>query len=314
MGTSATPPFLFTYYCRCFNLVNGDKEVVEAICDHPSIKAVTFVGSTPVAKLVTTRAQSNYKRVVALGGAKNHLVAAPDCNINVAAQDIVNSYSGCAGQRCMAASVLLTIGHQPALLEKIVQLSKAIKPGNSSGEMGPVIDAASLSKIQKYIAESEKLGATILVDGRTWKSPAANGGGWWIGPTVILHKSANDPAMKDEIFGPVLSILEVGTREEAIEIENSSPFGNAAAIYTTSGLVAEWFTERFSTGMVGVNIGIPVPREPFSFGGIQDSRWGTQVDITGEGGVEFFTYRRKVTTRWTESADGFFASSANTAN
>jgi malonate-semialdehyde dehydrogenase (acetylating) / methylmalonate-semialdehyde dehydrogenase len=170
---------------------------VEAICDHPGIKAVTFVGSTPVAKLVAARAQGNHKRVVALGGAKNHLVAAPDCNLNVTAQDIVNSYSGCAGERCMAASVLLTIGSQPALIEKIVGLSKAIKPGNRSGEMGPVIDALSLAKIERYIAEAEQLGAEILVDGRKWKGLAGtHESGWWIGPTVILHKSKDDPAMK----------------------------------------------------------------------------------------------------------------------
>src|SRR5579862_1912449 len=127
--------------------------VVEAICDHPGIKAVSFVGSTPVAKLVSTRAQANHKRVVALGGAKNHLVAAPDCNVTVAAKDIVNSYSGCAGERCMAASVLLTIGSQQALVDKIVQLTKDIKPGNASGEMGPVIDKASLEKIERYLAQ-----------------------------------------------------------------------------------------------------------------------------------------------------------------
>jgi acyl-CoA reductase-like NAD-dependent aldehyde dehydrogenase len=171
--------------------------VVEAICDHPDIKAVTFVGSTPVAKLVATRAQSHYKRVVALGGAKNHLVAAPDCNITVTAQDIVNSYTGCAGERCMAASVLLTIGHQQRLVDKIVHLSREIKPGNGSGEMGPVIDADGLAKIERYITEAEKLGAKILVDGRKWKGMKGTcETGWWIGPTVILHTNRDDPAMK----------------------------------------------------------------------------------------------------------------------
>src|ERR1700737_2960355 len=168
----------------------SDEVVVEAICDHPGIKAVTFVGSTPVAKLVATRAQSHHKRVVALGGAKNHLVAAPDCNITVTAQDIVNSYSGCAGERCMAASVLLTIGTQSALVDKIVALSKGIKPGNRSGEMGPVIDKMSLDKIERYLAQAEKMGAEILVDGRIWKGMAGtHESGWWIGPTVILHKN-----------------------------------------------------------------------------------------------------------------------------
>ena len=173
--------------------------MVEAICDHPGIKAVTFVGSTPVAKLVATRAQANYKRVLALGGAKNHLVAAPDCNVAVTAQDIVNSYTGCAGERCMAASVLLTIGHQPALIEKIIALSKATKPGNRSGEMGPVIDKASLNKIESYIryAELAGTGAEILLDGRSWNGMSGtHSEGWWIGPTVIFHKSRDDPAMK----------------------------------------------------------------------------------------------------------------------
>jgi acyl-CoA reductase-like NAD-dependent aldehyde dehydrogenase len=171
--------------------------VVEAICDHPGIKAVTFVGSTPIAKLVSTRAQANHKRVVALGGAKNHLVAAPDCNISVTAQDIVNSYSGCAGQRCMAASVLLTIGSQDTLVDKIVELSKGIKPGNKSGEMGPVIDKASLDKIERYLAQAEEMGAEILVDGRKWKRmEGTHAGGWWIGPTVIRHNNKDDPAIK----------------------------------------------------------------------------------------------------------------------
>jgi malonate-semialdehyde dehydrogenase (acetylating) / methylmalonate-semialdehyde dehydrogenase len=180
--------------------------VVEAICDHPGVKAITFVGSTPVAKAVSTRAQANHKRVVALGGAKNHLISAPDCNISVTAQDIVNSYSGCAGERCMAASVLLTIGSQSALVEKIVTLSKEIKPGNRSGEMGPVIDKASLEKIERYIAQAEQLGAEILVDGRSWKGREGTcEGGWWIGPTVILHKNKDDPAIKVPLLPPQLT-------------------------------------------------------------------------------------------------------------
>ena len=150
-----------------------------------------------MAKIVSTRAQSSHKRVLALGGAKNHLVAAPDCNINVTAQDIVNSYSGCAGERCMAASVLLTVGSQKALVDKIVMLSKGIKPGNRSGEMGPVIDKTSLEKIERYLKQAEDMGAEILVDGRVWKGmEGTHEGGWWIGPTVILHKSKDDPAMK----------------------------------------------------------------------------------------------------------------------
>lgn len=175
---------------------------MEAICDHPGIKAVSFVGSTPVAKLVSTRAQANHKRVVALGGAKNHLVAAPDCNISVTARDIVNSYSGCAGERCMAASVLLTIGQQKGLIEKIVEMSKEIRPGYKSGEMGPVIDRAALEKIERYIADAKELGAEILVDGRSWKGmQGTHPNGFWIGPSVILHKNKDDPAMKVSLSG-----------------------------------------------------------------------------------------------------------------
>ena len=172
--------------------------VVEAICDHPDIKAISFVGSTPVARIVSARAQTNHKRVVALGGAKNHLVAAPDCNVSVTSRDIVNSYSGCAGERCMAASVLLTIGEQQSLVDQIVELTNEIRPGNKSGEMGPVIDTASLEKIERYlegIDDSED--AKILVDGRTWKGRlGTNVNGYWIGPSVILHKNKDDPAMK----------------------------------------------------------------------------------------------------------------------
>jgi malonate-semialdehyde dehydrogenase (acetylating) / methylmalonate-semialdehyde dehydrogenase len=172
--------------------------VVEAICDHPGIKAVTFVGSTPVAKLVSTRASQSHKRVLALGGAKNHLVAAPDCNVKVAARDIVNSFSGCAGERCMAASVLLTIGEQRALVDEIVRLTGEIRPGNGSGEMGPVIDQASLGKIEGYLARSK---AEVLVDGRKWRGMAGTDPkGYWIGPTVLLHKSKDDEAMKVGTF------------------------------------------------------------------------------------------------------------------
>jgi len=290
-----------------FQLVHGGKDVVEAICAHPDIQAVSFVGSSAVAEIVATQCHRVGKRVVALGGAKNHLVAASDCDVEVTAQDIVNSFTGCAGERCMAASVLLTIGENQTLVDRIVELASQIHPGSASGEMGPVIDAAALKRIETYIQQAESTGAKVLLDGRLWEGRQRNVG-FWIGPTIILHSNPTDQALHDEIFGPLLSIYSCNSPEEAIQIEKRSPYGNAAAIYTRSGLLAEWFTKRFSVGMVGVNIGIPVPREPFSFGGIGRSRFGMQLDITGEGGVDLFTYRRKVTTRWTESADSFFSS------
>ncbi|KAJ3415352.1 hypothetical protein HDV05_005089 [Chytridiales sp. JEL 0842] len=277
------------------NIVHGAAETATLLVDHPDVKAVTFVGTSYVAELLTMRGRALGKRVLSLGGAKNHLVAYPDCNIEMAAQDIVNSFTGCGGQRCMAASVLLLLGAQQALLDLIVSKASALIPGQNNGEVGPVIDDASKSKIVRYISDSEASGAKILLDGRKWSSQKKEG--FWVGPTVILHNSKEDKALHDEIFGPVLSIYVVGSKEEAIEIENANPYGNAAAIYTSNGGVAEWFTKRFSAGMIGVNIGVPVPREPFSFGGINKSKFGDS-DITGDGAIQFFTWNKKITTKW----------------
>ncbi|CAG8586502.1 140_t:CDS:2 [Acaulospora colombiana] len=272
------------------NIINGTADAVNAIVDHPDVKAVTFVGTSHVANLVSERCHRLGKRVLALGGAKNHLIAAPDCNIETTSTDVVNSFTGCA------ASVLLIIGSHEELLDRIVAKASSLQPGSQSGEIGPVIDQQSLDKIISYIEASIKVGAKILVDGRSWTQNRTEG--FWIGPTVILHNNKEDKALHDEIFGPVLSIYQCSSKEEAIEIENNNPYGNAACIYTTTGATAEWFTSRFSAGMCGVNIGVPVPREPFSFGGINRSKFGNFVDITGDGGMEFFTWRRKVTTRW----------------
>mmetsp|Transcript_43187 Transcript_43187/g.124842 ORF Transcript_43187/g.124842 Transcript_43187/m.124842 type:complete len:509 (+) Transcript_43187:202-1728(+) len=278
-----------------FNMVQGTREAVEAIIDHPDVKAVTFVGSSPVAKIVSNRCRALDKRCTALGGAKNHLIALPDCEVEGAASDICVSFAGCAGQRCMAASVLMTIGKQEDLLQRLLDKAKRIEPGSGPGQMGPVIDKASYQKIISYIEDAEKSGAKILLDGRSWKKEK----GSWIGPTIILHSSPNDKTMKEEVFGPVLSVYEASTWEEAVEIENANPFGNAASIYTSNGGNAEWFLSRFQASMLGVNIGIPVPREPFSFGGLYGtkSKYG-DMDITGDGAMEFFTNRVKVTSKW----------------
>jgi methylmalonic acid semialdehyde dehydrogenase len=282
-------------------LVHGAADAVTAICDHPGISAVSFVGSSPVAQIVQKRSQAVGKRVLALGGAKNHLVALPDCNVDACAEDIVNSFTGCAGQRCMAASILLVLGDQPQLISSVVTKSAQLTAGRDARNIGPIIDQPSLDKIIRYINEAEQAGCKILLDGRPWT--AAHPSGHWIGPTIILQQSPRDPAMTDEIFGPVLSIYPVKSREEAIAIENGNPYGNAACVYTTSGAHANWFTSRFGAGMLGVNIGVPVPREPFSFGGINRSKFG-DYDITADGGIEFFTKRRKITTKWTFPAKG----------
>eukprot|EP01006_Ploeotia_vitrea_P054859 TRINITY_DN67928_c5_g13_i1.p1 TRINITY_DN67928_c5_g13~~TRINITY_DN67928_c5_g13_i1.p1 ORF type:complete len:535 (-),score=320.45 TRINITY_DN67928_c5_g13_i1:136-1740(-) len=277
-------------------IVNGTAAAVNALIDHKDVNGVTFVGSTRVAEIVAKRARNINKRVLALGGAKNHLVTMPDCNVEMAAEDIVNSFTGCSGQRCMAASALLVVGQQDKLLERIVAKASERKPGSQGArDIGPIIDRASLDRILRYIDEAEKSGAKLLLDGRHWAKERKEG--YWCGPTIILHSNPNDPAMRDEIFGPVLSVYVVADKEEAIKIENSNPYGNAAAVYTSTGENAEWFAKRFRAGMLGVNIGVPVPREPFSFGGIQASKFG-DFDVTGEGSMNFFTQLIKVTQKW----------------
>ena len=248
-----------------------------------------------MAKLVASRCRSLNKRITALGGAKNHLVALTDCEVDGAASDICVSFAGCAGQRCMAASALLLVGEQEALVTQLVSNASSIEPGSGPGQMGPVIDKTSYDKIISYIEKAESDGATVLLDGRSWKNEQGN----WIGPTIILHSSYNDETMKDEVFGPVLSVYVCSSWEEALKIENSNPFGNAASVYTTNGGNAEWFLSKFRASMLGVNIGIPVPREPFSFGGLYGtvSKYG-DMDITGDAGVEFFSNRIKITSKW----------------
>lgn len=283
-----------------FQIVHGAVDVVNAMCDHADIAALSFVGSSRVADIVSQRCHGKNKRVIALGGAKNHLVALPDCDVGMASRDVVVSFAGCAGQRCMAASVLIVVGENKPLMDQIVKLSSELKPGQAAGQVGPLIDGVARDRVLRYINEAEKSDAEILVDGRSWGQ--TNPDGFWVGPTVILHKSAKDPAMQDEIFGPVLSVFQVDSWDEAIAIENANPYGNAACIYTERGANADWFSKRFRAAMLGVNIGIPVPREPFSFGGLYgtQSKYGN-VDITGDGAMEFFSNRRKVTQKWTAS-------------
>jgi malonate-semialdehyde dehydrogenase (acetylating)/methylmalonate-semialdehyde dehydrogenase len=282
-----------------FQIINGKEEAVTSLCDHPDISALSFVGSSKIAQLVSRRCRALDKRVLALGGAKNHLVALPDADHEMASKDIVASFAGCAGQRCMAASVLLMVGKCNELLQKIIEKTKKLTRGTQAGQVGAIIDQFSKARILQYINEAEEKGAKILVDGRSWAKETK---GFWIGPTILLHTNCQDPAMKEEIFGPVLSIYQVETFEEAIEIENNNPYGNAACVYTSNGGFAEFFQTRFRAAMIGVNIGIPVPREPFSFGGLYGTRskYG-DMDITGDGCIEFFSNRRKITSKWSNT-------------
>jgi malonate-semialdehyde dehydrogenase (acetylating)/methylmalonate-semialdehyde dehydrogenase len=280
-----------------FNLVNGGKEVVEAICDHPGIEAVSFVGSTRVAKIVYKRATSNLKRCVALGGAKNHLLVLPDANPEMTANNVVASMSGCAGQRCMAASVMVGVDKVQHIIDRMVEEAKTIIPGEN---LGSVISAQAKERIESYIAEAEANGAKILLDGRN-ATVTGKEGGYYVGPTIIDHVTTDMSVAREEIFGPVLSIIRAKDLDEAIHIENGSNYGNAAAVFTQSGGLAKHVIEKASAGMIGVNIGVPVPREPFSFGGWNESKFGVG-DITGRSSIEFWTQNKKTTIKWNPEA------------
>ena len=279
-----------------FNFVNGGKETVEALCDNEEISALAFVGSTKVAKLVYARGAQTGKRMLCLGGAKNHLIVVPDADLELTAQNVVASFTGCAGQRCMAASVLVAVGNIDHIIAEICRQAKNIKLGV---DVGAITNASSVTRITGYIDRAEKSGSSILVDGRGQK---ANDTGYWVGPTVIDNVKPGDPAGCDEIFGPVISIIRVQNIDEAIKLENSSPYGNASSVYTTSGDVAQRVMEGVSAGMCGVNVGVPVPREPFGFGGWNDSKFG-HGNITGWDGFRFWTRPRKITTKWAIQKD-----------
>lgn len=276
-----------------FSIVNGDKEMVEAICDHPGIDAVSFVGSTQVAKLVYARASSHFKRVLALGGAKNHLIVMPDAHAEMTGSNVAASMSGCAGQRCMAASALVAVGKTDHIIEKICEESRKIIPGKN---LGAVISAQAKKRIEQYITEAEQQGAKILVDGRGAKVEGKENG-YYVGPTVIDHVKPDMAVAREEIFGPVISIMRTDSLEAAIQIENENPYGNAASVFTQRGGVAKQVMETARAGMIGVNIGVPVPREPFSFGGWNDSKFGAG-DITGKSSIEFWTKLKKITVKW----------------
>lgn len=280
-----------------FQVVQGDRETVEQLLDHAGIAAAAFVGSTKVAKLVYERGIAHGKRVLALGGAKNHLVVVPDADPGLTAANVVSSATGCAGQRCMAASVLITVGDCSAVMEAIEAEMRKVVAGEN---MGAIISAAAKERIEGYIDRAEASGAKIAVDGR---GVAVSGkeGGFYVGATLIDGVDAGGECACDEIFGPVLTVLHVDTLDEALAIENANPYGNAASIYTSSGATARYFEERASSGMIGVNIGVPVPREPFSFGGWNQSRFGVG-DITGEDGIRFWTKEKKITQKWSASA------------
>ncbi|MCB9754824.1 MAG: CoA-acylating methylmalonate-semialdehyde dehydrogenase [Myxococcales bacterium] len=284
------------------NVVNGARPAVEALVDHPDIKAMGFVGSTRVAKLVYARGSALGKRMLCLGGAKNHLVVVPDADPELTSTTVVASAYACAGQRCMAASVMIAVGDVQPIIDKIAAKAREMTLGT---DMGAIINQTAVERITRYIDEAERAGVKVLVDGRGAAVPGNPG--YWLGPTILDDVKPGMPAGCEEIFGPVLSIIRVRTLDEAIAIENDNPYGNAAAIFTTSGGTARYAIERFDAGMCGINVGVPVPREPFAFGGWNDSKFG-HGDITGEDGFRFWTRPRKVTARWEHNPDATWMS------
>jgi malonate-semialdehyde dehydrogenase (acetylating)/methylmalonate-semialdehyde dehydrogenase len=280
-----------------FNIVHGGQATVEAICDHPEIDGITFVGSTRVAKIVYRRGTSSLKRVLALGGAKNHLIVMPDAEPAMTSSNVVASMSGCAGQRCMAASVMVAVGKTDHIIERMVDQMRQVIPGRN---VGPVISREARQRIERYITEAEEQGAKILVDGRNCVVPGKEGG-YYVGPTLIDRVRPEMRIAQEEVFGPVMVIIRTNDIDEALRVENNSRYGNAASVFTESGSIARYVMDRASAGMVGVNVGVPVPREPFSFGGWNESKFG-MGDITGRGSIEFWTRSKKITTKWNKEA------------
>jgi malonate-semialdehyde dehydrogenase (acetylating)/methylmalonate-semialdehyde dehydrogenase len=280
-------------------VINGGREAVEAIIDHKEVKAVAFVGSTKVANLVYTRATALGKRALCLGGAKNHIILLPDADLEVTGMGISDSFTGCAGQRCMAASVLLAVGDVDKHIEKIKERSESQKMGDT---IGAIITKEQVDFLNAAIDQAVKEGATLLLDGRNPEVESNFKDGFWFGPTILDNVKPGSQAAKFELFGPIIAIVRCENVSEAIEIQNSSEYGNAASVFTSSGPMAEYVASRATCGMFGVNIGVPVPREPFSFGGVNASKFG-HGDITGEHSLNFWSNVKKITTKWEMQSD-----------
>ena len=283
-----------------FNVVHGDKVAVDALLDHPDVAAISFVGSTPIAKYIHERASAAGKRVQALGGAKNHAIVMPDADLDFAANHLSAAGYGSAGQRCMAISVAVAVGDAAdELVEKLRGKATAIKVGpglDPESEMGPVVTGAARDRIFDYIGRGE---GEVVVDGREL---ALDGAGFWVGPTLIDNVTPEQSVYTDEIFGPVLCVVRVDSLDEAIELINRNPFANGTAIFTSSGQAAREFQRRIQVGMIGINVPIPVPLAFYSFGGWKQSLFGDH-HIHGPEGIRFYTRGKVVTTRWPEALD-----------
>ena len=279
------------------SVYQGSKTSVEAIISHPEISTISFVGSTKVAKIVYDQASRNYKRVLALGGAKNHIILLPDADPKLSGKGISDSFTGCAGQRCMAASVLLAVGDVDHLLKKIVERADSHHLGEG---MGAIISKEQVDFLNSGIDKALSEGAILLYDGREKTNPTD--GGYWFGPIILDNVKPGSFAATTELFGPILSIIRCHSISDAMKIENSNEYGNACSVFTSTGSLAEKVISSAKAGMVGVNIGVPVPREPFSFGGMAASKFG-HGDITGTPSLNFWSQLKKVTIKWEAQSD-----------
>jgi len=290
-----------------FSVVHGDKAAVDALLTHPDVRAVSFVGSTPIARYVFQTATGAGKRVQALGGAKNHMVVLPDADLDLAADAAVSAGFGSAGERCMAISVLVAVGSVgDELVAKIADRVAKLRVGPGSDErsdMGPLVTGPHRDKVASYLDSGVREGATLAIDGRVHPVIGGGDGGFWLGPSVLDHVAPSMSCYTDEIFGPVLSVVRVATYADALQLVSDNPYGNGTAIFTNDGGAARRYVSDVQVGMVGVNVPIPVPMAYYSFGGWKDSLFG-DTHMHGTEGVHFYTRGKAVTSRWLDPSHG----------
>ncbi len=288
-----------------FNVLHGDKVAVDGLLEHPEVRSISFVGSTPIAQYIYETSAKHGKRVQALGGAKNHMLVLPDADLDLVADSAVNAGFGSAGERCMAISVVVAV--EPVadeLIPKVVERMKQIKVGDGrrSCDMGPLVTKQHRDKVESYIDIAAADGAVVVVDGRE-VNPDGDAGGYWLGPTLLDRVPTSSKVYREEIFGPVLSVVRVASYEEGLQLINSGAFGNGTAIFTNDGGAARRFQHEVEVGMIGINVPIPVPVAYFSFGGWKHSLFGDSR-AHGEEGFRFFTQTKVVTSRWLDPSHG----------
>jgi malonate-semialdehyde dehydrogenase (acetylating)/methylmalonate-semialdehyde dehydrogenase len=288
-----------------FTVLHGDKEAVDGLLEHPDVKSISFVGSTPIARYVYETGTRNGKRVQALGGAKNHMLVLPDADLDLVADAAINSGFGSAGERCMAISVVVAV--EPIADELIGKISDRMSTlrtgdGRRGCDMGPLVTLQHRDKVASYIGIAEDDGARVVVDGRE-VNPDGDPNGFWLGPTLIDNVPTSSRAYTEEIFGPVLLVVRVQSYEEGVDLINSGAFGNGTAIFTNDGGAARRFQNEIQVGMIGINVPIPVPVATFSFGGWKDSLFG-DTKAHGAEGVRFFTQQKAITSRWLDPSHG----------